>query len=64
MSSAPVLTFLQASDCPTTNFYSSNYRLKTLVIATAPRYTASARTAQKTPLIVVLLLGASIAAIT
>jgi hypothetical protein len=40
----PLLT----GDCLTTNS-SSNCRLKTLLIAAAPRYIASARTAQETP---------------
>jgi hypothetical protein len=46
---ASVFTSLLASDCCTTNSYSSNCCLKSLlVIAAAPRYITLARTVQKT----------------
>jgi hypothetical protein len=46
MSSANVLTWLAINP---TNSYSSNFRLKTLVIAADLRYVTSTRTAQKKP---------------
>jgi hypothetical protein len=54
-SSASMLTFLLAGDCPTTTSYSSNCYLKTLMAA-ATRYVASARTTHRTLLPTVLLL--------
>jgi hypothetical protein len=49
-SSATGLTSSQAGDHLTRISYTSSCRLKTLVMAAGPRYIASARTAQKTPL--------------